>query len=333
LKYFNENANEYHVCGAGSLLGVRLAHTKGFPVGKVHFETLYPLSFIEFLEGLEQTALKEYLLSLTLNDTISEPIHEKIIRCLKYYLFIGGMPEAVSQYKNTEDFSAARTVHHEIIRAYDLDFAKHAPKSLIMRITECFHSITSQLAKENKKFIYAVIRQGARARNYEDAVQWLVDAGLLCKVYNTQTPKLPLNAYENRQIFKAYLLDVGLLNTLADLPAKAILKGNDLFQEFHGSLTENFVTQEMLPQHDRLHYWSSENRAEIDFIFRHNDSIYPLEVKSGYSGHKKSLLAYQNKYKPKLLLRAPPQNLEKQDGFINLPLYLVSQIKKLLTHE
>lgn len=330
LKYFQENANQYHVCGAGSLLGVKLAHTKGFPVGKVNFEKLYPLSFLEFLEALNQIRLKEYLSTLTLDDTISEPIHEKLLRYLKYYLFVGGMPEAVSTYKETENFSEVREVHNAIIRAYDLDFVKHAPEALVMRITECFHSITSQLAKENKKFIYSVIRQGARARNYEDAIQWLVEAGLFHKIYQTNTAKLPLQAYENRQIFKAYLFDVGLLNTMADLPAKAILQGNALFQEFRGSLTENFVAQEMKQQHERQHYWTSGNTAEVDFIFRHEDLIYPLEVKSGASRQKKSLLVYRDKYKPTQLLRTSPQNLIKQDGFINLPLYLVGELTRLL---
>ena len=332
LKYFNENANEYHICCAGSLLGVKLYHTKGFPVGKVNFLHLYPLNFLEYLEALNQTQLKEYILSLTLNDTISEPIHEKILNILKQYLYTGGMPEAVVKYIETQDFNAVREVHHDIIQAYDLDFTKHAPRSLIMKIYECFHSITSQLAKENKKFIYSIIREGARARNYEEAIQWLVEAGLFYKIYNTNTPKLPLNAYENKQFFKIYPLDVGLLNTMASLPEKTIIKRNKLFQEFQGSLTECFVTQELVQQHDRLHYWTSENRAEIDFILQLEDSLYPLEVKSGYSKQKKSLLAYQEKYSPQLIIRTSPQNLKMQDKFVNLPLYLVSQLSSLLNN-
>ncbi len=330
LKYFNENANQYHVCGAGSLLGVKLMHTKGFPVGKVHFEKLYPLNFFEFLEALNQERLKEYLASLTLEDTINQAIHNKILEYLKYYLFIGGLPEAVDTYQKTEDFNEVRKIHHDIIRAYDLDFVKHAPESWVMKITECFHSITKQLAKENKKFIYSVVREGARARGYEDAIQWLLEAGLIYKVYQTNTPKLPLQAYANQHIFKTYLFDVGLLNTMADLPAKAIIQGNVLFQEFRGSLTENFVVQEMKQQYERLHYWASENRAEVDFVFQYEDAVYPLEIKSGLSNKKKSLLVYQDKYKPELSLRVSPQNLDKQDKFINLPLYLVGQLSTLL---
>ena len=336
LKYFNENANEYHICGAGSLLGVKLSHTKGFPVGKVNFEKLYPLDFIEFLEALGQTRLKEYLLSVNLikgensNNLINDSIHEKLIQYLKHYLYIGGMPEAVSCYKETQDFKEVREVHNDIIKAYDLDFIKHAPASNVMKITECFHSITSQLAKENKKFIYSVIREGARARNYEDAIQWLVEAGLFYKVYQVNAPRIPLQAYENQHIFKAYLFDVGLLNTMAKIPIKAILQGNNLFQEFKGSLTENFVAQQLMLQHKRLHYWSSENRSEIDFVFQHKDQIYPLEVKSGISNKKKSLLVYKDKYKPDFALRLSPQNLDIQGDFINLPLYMAGRLASLL---
>lgn len=330
LKYFRENANQYHVCGAGSLLGVKLLHTKGFPVGQVHFEHLYPLNFFEFLEALGQTKLKNYLLSLTVKDKINQRIHETCLEYLKYYLLIGGMPEAVYVYQETKQFDAAREVHRNILRAYDLDFVKHAPSDLVMKITECFHSITSQLAKENKKFIYSVIRQGARARNYEAALQWLVEANLFHKVYKINKPQLPLQAYEDPQCFKVYFCDVGLLNTLANLPIKTIIHGNQLFQEFHGALTENFVAQELAPYHKRLQYWASENRAEIDFILQCEESIYPLEVKSGESNHKKSLMVYRDKYHAPLLLRASPKNLDQQPGFLNIPLYLVGHLTTML---
>jgi len=330
LKYFRENANEYHVCGAGSLLGVKLAHTKGFPVGQVHFEKLYPLNFFEFLDALDQTRLKEYLSTLSLADSINDAIHEKCMEYLRYYFVIGGMPEAIRTYQETKQFDVVREVHHDILRAYDLDFIKHAPADLVMKITDCFHSISSQLSKENKKFIYSVIREGARARSYEDALQWLVEANLFNKVYQISTPKLPLRAYENPQYFKAYFCDVGLLNTLTDLPIKTVIHGDMLFQEFHGALTENFVAQELALTHERLHYWTSGNRAEVDFVFQEEGLIYPLEVKSGVSNHKKSLIAYRDKYQPPLLLRTSPQNLDKQVGFINLPLYLIGEVSRLL---
>lgn len=332
LKYFNENANEYHVCGAGSLLGVKLSYTKGFPVGKVNFAKLYPLNFLEFLDAINQSRLKEYLLSLKLTDSINPAIHDKLLNQLKRYIFVGGMPEAVNIYRETEDFEQARIVHHNILKAYDLDFIKHAPRELVMRITECFHAITNQLAKENKKFIYNVVRPGARARSYEEALTWLGEAGLFYQVYNIETPKLPIRAYENRHIFKAYLLDVGLLATMASIPAKTILHGNALFTEFQGSLTENFVGQELRQFIDRLHYWTNENRGEIDFIWQHEADIYPIEVKSGTSSRKRSLKIYQDKYDPKWSFRTSPLNLEMQSKFANIPLYLIGLLPQLITN-
>lgn len=329
LKYFNEKANEYHVIGAGSLLGVKLANTQGFPVGKVQFQTLYPLNFMEYLNALNEIRLEEYLTSLVLGDTIALPIHEKLLARLREYFFVGGMPEAVVRYRETEDFNAVREVHTDIIQAYDLDFTKHAPDSLIMKITNCFHSIVPQLAKENKKFIYSVVRDGARARDYEDAIEWLVQAGLFHKVYNVTTPKLPLKAYRNKNIFKVYLLDVGLLNTMAELSITAILNSNQLFQEFRGALMENFAVQELVQQNKKLHYWTSTSRAEVDFVLNRDDAIYPMDIKAGYSKQKKSLLAYDKKYKPPMLFRASPNNLIQQEKFVNLPLYLLGRFNQL----
>ena len=330
LKYFNEKANEYAICAAGSLLGVKLAHCQGFPVGKVHFKTLYPLNFVEFLNATGDEQLSEHLSTLTLHDTINPAIHNKLLQRLRYYFLIGGMPEAINKYKLTENLAEVRIIHRDIIKAYNLDFTKHAPASLIMKITDCFHAIPAQLAKENKKFIYSVIREGARARNYEEAVQWLQEAGLIYKLFNTNTPKLPLSAYENRSIFKTYLVDVGLLNTLADLPLQSILDEYRLFQEFRGSLTENYVTQELVQLEQNLYYWTSHGRAEIDFVLRYNESILPIEIKSGQSSHKKSLAYYREKYKPKLAIRLSPKNLIMQDKLINIPLYLTGQLHRLL---
>lgn len=331
LKYFRENANEYHVCGAGSLLGVKLSNSKGFPVGQVHFEHLYPLSFFEFLDALDATQLKNYLSEFTADDNINEAIHIKCIEYLKHYLLIGGMPEAVAVYQQTHDFNQVRDIHQQILQAYELDFVKHAPSHLVMKITECFHSVVSQLAKENKKFIYSVIREGARARNFEEALQWLVDANLFHKVYQISTPKLPIRAYEDTQYFKTYFCDVGLLNTMAKLPINAIVHGDDLFQEFQGSLTENFVAQMLSVTNDRLHYWTSGNRAEIDFILQIDNLIYPLEVKSGKSSRKKSLLSYKSKYNPNTLLRTSTQNFKVQETLVNIPLYLIGQYQRIIS--
>lgn len=332
LKYFNEKANEYHICAAGSLLGVKLARTKGFPVGKVNFAHMFPLNYMEFLEALGQTRLKEFLETIDPTESIPSPLHEKCLDYLKIYMYTGGMPEAVAMYRDTEDFLQTREVHHEILRTYALDFSKHAPPNIIMKISECWRSIISQLAKENKKFIYSVVRQGARARGYEDAIQWLVEAGLFYKIYNVHTPKIPISAYENRDIFKTYLVDVGLLNTMANLPLKVILHNHELFQEFRGSLTENFIAQELSQQHEQLYYWTSENRAEIDFILQYEENIYPLDVKSGHSKHKKSLLTYSKKYHPSKLLRTSPMNLIQNGDVFNCPLYLISQLSRLIDH-
>ena len=330
LKYFRENANQYHVCGAGSLLGVKLKHTQGFPVGQVHFEQLYPLNFFEFLDALDQARLKNYLLELSADEEINEAIHQKCLEYLKYYLLVGGMPEAVDRYQKTQQFEMVRVVHRNILNSYDLDFIKHAPHHLVMKIRDCFHSITSQLGKENKKFIYSVIREGARARNYEEALEWLIEANLFYKVYHLSAPKVPLRAYEELQCFKAYFCDVGLLNTLADLPLKTLIHGNDLFQEFHGALTENFVAQTLWTEQHRLHYWTSDHRAEIDFILQLEDSIYPLEVKSGFSKHKKSLQVYMDKYNPPLSIRCSPMNLKRDGNLLNIPLYLLQNLNKVI---
>ena len=330
LKYFQENANEYTVAGAGSLLGVKLAHLKGFPVGKVHFETLHPLHFSEYLHALGEEALAEYIQTITLTESINPAIHHKLIDYLKKYLVTGGMPEAVDEFRATHDFEATREIQRDILRAYDLDFIKHAPKEDVMRITECFYSLPSQLGKENKKFIYSKIRPDARARSHENALQWLIEAGLFYKVINTSTVKLPLSAYENRQIFKTYLLDVGLLNTMAELSPKIILENDRLFQEFAGALTENFVMQSLRASHHQLHYWTSRSQAEVDLIVQSGNTILPIEIKTGHSNRKKSLQVYREKFKPPLAIRTSPQNLDTHDSFINLPLYLIEQLDRLI---
>ncbi|NGX43385.1 MAG: hypothetical protein K940chlam7_01682 [Chlamydiae bacterium] len=326
LKYFCESANEYHICAAGSLLGVKLMHTKGFPVGKVDFLHLYPLGFFEFLQAVNETELYEYLQEYQDVTPLSEFLHDKLIRLFKVYMFVGGMPEAVANYIDVGNYSNVSEIHQAILNAYSLDFAKHAPKDQLMKISQVWDSIPGQLAKENKKFIYSVIRKGARAREYELAIQWLVEAGLIYKAYNVSTPKLPLEAYVNFEFFKIYLLDVGLLGAISHLSPKAIIDGNALFQEFRGASTENYVAQELVRSRYGLYYWTSAGKAELDFLIQHNDTIYPLEVKSGNSGRKKSLRVYGEQYHPKLLARTSPMNLRKDGDVLNCPLYLLSRL-------
>lgn len=330
LKYFCESANEFHICTAGSLLGVKLVHTKGFPVGKVNFLELYPLSFLEFLEAMGETKLKQYLEKINVVEPLPQILHEKALQYFKEYLFTGGMPEAVEVYVKSRDLREIRSIQKEILKAYALDFAKHAPKREVVNIDLVWNAIPGQLAKENKKFIYSVIRKGSRAKNFEVAVQWLLEAGLIHKVYNITTPKLPLDAYAKFDFFKIYLVDVGLLGAMTDLSPKTIIHGNQLFQEFRGSFVENYVAQTLRANHYGLYYWTSEGKAELDFVLQHEEHLFPLEIKSGASDKKKSLRFYANKYQPKLLVRSSPLNLKKDGDILNCPLYLVGALKQLL---
>ncbi len=330
LKYFCERAPEYHICAAGSLLGVKLSHTKGFPVGKVDFLHLYPLSFLEFLDAINEPQLKDYLISIKKNEPLPEILHNKLMRHFKVYSYIGGMPEVVADYVETQDLNRAREIQKKILNAYQLDFAKHAPSDQVMRINQVWQCIPSQLAKENKKFIYSVIRKGARAKEFEIAIQWLFEAGLIYKTFSISAPKIPLKAYMHFDIFKIYLLDVGLLGAMTNLSATAVIHGDELFQEFRGSIAENGVAQMLAVDNPELYYWSSEGKAELDFIIQRDNDIYPIEVKSGESLKKKSLLVYINKYKPTLSIRCSPMNLKRDGSILNIPFYLLDQLNQVI---
>ncbi|MDX8431647.1 MAG: AAA family ATPase [Candidatus Algichlamydia australiensis] len=323
LKYFCEEAKEYHVAAAGSLLGVKTTQEKGFPVGKVNFLHLYPLTFFEFLSAMGESKKRTYLENIQSFESIT--FHDELTKLLKIYMFVGGMPEAVSEYRKHQNLSTAREVHEEILDAYEKDFAKHAPPNQVMKITTVWKLIHKQLAKENKKFIFSTIRKSARARDYEEAIQWLLDAGLIHKSSLVLTPKFPLSAYSEEHIFKIFSLDVGLLAAQSNLNAKTILDGNRMFTEFKGALTENFIAQELIPsRRHNLYYWKSSGTAEIDFLLECDHEIYPLEVKSGTSPKKKSLLVYADKYAPERLCRATLMNLKIDGKIANFPLYLVS---------
>jgi uncharacterized protein len=325
LKYFCEKKNEYHLATAGSLLGVKL--TKGFPVGKVNFLDLAPMNFFEFLLAIGEKELVSMLEEMRQPKAISEIFHNKLVSFLKYYFIIGGMPEAVAAYLKTQNFEQVREVQKEILDAYVLDFAKHAPKEEVMKIMAVWNSIPNQLAKENKKFIFSAIRKSARAREFETSIQWLKEAGLIIKSNRISTPKLPLNAYSNKQAFKVFLLDVGLLGTMSKLDPRIVLEENQLFQEFKGSLTENFVAVELQDKHfDELYYWTSEGIAEVDFVISTEQHVFPLEVKAGFSKKKKSLLVYDEKFSkeenaPLVLSRASLRNFAFDGKIINYPLY------------
>ncbi len=320
LKYFCEKAPEYHIVAAGSLLGVKIGQSAPFPVGKVNFLDLYPMTFAEFLDAAQKPQLRELLENSTF-EPIAAPFHTELVDLLKMYYFIGGMPEAISQYVQNQDLRMVRQIQEEILEAYHIDFSKYTTKTEAIRIAATWGSIPSQLARENKKFTYAEVSKNARAREYSESIQWLVDAGLVIKVYNTHTPKLPLATYRE-DIFKLYLLDVGLLGAMIKVSQRTIVKGNTLFSEFNGAFVENYAAQELVAHGQKdLYYWTSKNQAEVDFVVAIHDQVQPLEVKSGVSKQKKSLRVYGDKYKPQILSRSTLMNF-KEDGLIrNYPLY------------
>ena len=331
LKYFFEKANEYHVAAAGSLLGIKLNRPRSFPVGKVNFLDLFPLSFSEFLEAMGKTKLRQYISNIDSLEPLSGPIHEQLIGLLKHYTYTGGMPEVVGHYSETKDLRTVREIQKEVLDAYLLDFSKHAEPHEVMKITTVWKQIHSQLAKENKKFIFSAIRKSARGRDYETAIQWLLDAGLIYKALNISTPKVPLDTYTQENIFKIYLLDVGLLGALTDLPVSILVEDDRLFTEFRGAFIENLVATILAPNNDKkLYYWSSQNRAEVDFIVPHELNLYPLEVKAGISRKKKSLLVYGAKFSPPQLCRTTLMNLRKDGKIINIPLYLLHRFTDLV---
>ncbi len=327
LKYFNENANEYHLAAAGSLLGIRMRESGSFPVGKVNFLDLFPFSFEEYLDGIGKSNLRTVLNNVNNMESINEIFHNELTEYLKLFFFIGGMPEAILQYRKDKDFGAVREIQKEILIAYSMDFSKHPTKSEAINILNVWNSIPTQLAKENKKFQYSSISKQAKGERYRDSIDWLVTAGLIYRSFNLKTPKLPISAYCESNNFKLFLLDVGLLGAMLNLTGKTIVERNKLFLEYNGAFTENYVAQELMANNWReLYYWRSENSAEVDFILSDGNSIVPLEVKSGLSKKKKSLIVYKNRYNPQKIARTTLMNFKKDGEIYNYPLYAVSSI-------
>lgn len=330
LKYFYEKANEYHIIAAGSLLGITLANTKGFPVGKVNFMTMYPLTFNEFMHATEEHELCNYIESLSTFNTIDIPLHNKLLYLLKKYFFIGGMPEVVHEYSQNKEITHVRTVQNEILDAYLLDFSKHAPTTDILKITQIWNSIPKQLSKENKKFLFSAVKSSARAREYENALTWLSNANLIHKVNNVAKPSIPLKSVMNEEIFKIYCHDIGLLGALSNTPEDIILKDNLIFDRYKGAFTENFVLQELIShKKEDLYYWTSQGNAELDFIFQEKDQIYPIEVKSGKAKKAKSLWTYKERYSPKKLFCISSDNVKIRENIYYYPLYLISRLPNL----
>lgn len=323
LKYFCENAPEYHIIAAGSLLGVALHEGTSFPVGKVDFCDVYPMDFWEFLNACGESQLAALLNSKDYGLITS--FRNKYIDYLKYYYYIGGMPEAVSTYIETEDLKKVRGVQKKLLGAYENDFSKHAPTEIVTRIKMLWNSIPTQLAKENKKFIYGLIREGARAREYEVAITWLIDCGMVYKVNRVKKPDFPLRAYQDFQAFKLFVLDIGLLGAMSGLTARMILQGNKMFKEFKGALTEQYVFQQLRVDNEMdVFYWSSDTAtAEIDFLIQKEDAIIPIEVKAEENLQAKSLRSFFNKYQPELAIRTSMSNYREQDWMVNVPLYCI----------
>jgi predicted AAA+ superfamily ATPase len=324
LKYFCEQAPGYHIVAAGSLLGVSVGKTSSFPVGKVNFLSLYPLDFFEFMMAMDEESLLALLRENTKLAPITELLHEKLSDLFKRYLFLGGMPEVVRTYIETRDYSAARIVQKEILKAYERDFSKYTTPFQAVRVAEIWRSIPTHLARENKKFKYSDVKKNGRSTQFESAVEWLRSAGLIYTAANVTTAKLPLTGYADHVRFKAYLLDCGLLGAIIDVSAGTIVLGNNAFSEYNGAFIENVVATELARKNDgTLYYWISDGVAEVDFLVAHDHTIMPLEVKSGLSRNVKSLRVFAEKFHPPRIYRVSPRNFECRDDFVNFPLYAI----------
>ena len=329
MKYFCENAPEYHIVCAGSLLGIALQQQLSFPVGKVDFLTLYPMSFSEFLRACGSETLADYVDNFKKGDTVPEPIGDKLTTFLRQYYITGGMPEVVSTWQKTNNIEEVERVQQNIINSYELDFAKHAPPKDFPKLTAIWRSIPEQLAKENTKFIFSHVKKGWRSKDLEDALEWLIAAGLVYKVCKIEKPFIPLSSYADDTSFKLYMADIGILRKLSKLPYEVILDATPNYKEFKGSLTENYVLCELIKSVDEtLYYWSSGNTAEVDFILQSASEIVPVEVKSERNVKARSLAEYRKKYAPKYSVKTSMKNETNGEEVLNIPLYLISALER-----
>ena len=328
LKYFYENAPEYTIIAAGSLLGVALHSGTGFPVGKVAFLDMFPMSFTEFLDASRHGDLSDLL--ATRDWGLITTFRDKYIDLLRNYYFIGGMPEAVKAFTQRHDYTEVREIQKRLLIAYEQDLSKHVPAETVPRIRMLWNSIPAQLAKENKKFFYGMLREGARSKEYELAMQWLFDCGLIYRVERVGKPDLPLSSYTG-SAFKLFMLDVGLLAAKSELDVKTLLEGNRIFEEFKGALTEQYVQQQLRAESGiNPYYWSAERgNAEIDFLFQNGTDVVPVEVKAEENLRAKSLKVFSETYRPRTSIRTSMSNYRKEDWLTNLPLYAISQITNI----
>ena len=327
LKYFDENSENYHVVAAGSLLGIHLADSTSFPVGKVQFANLYPMSFLEFLEAVGD---KRYVSTIQTHDIafkLEEPFHQHLINRLREYYYIGGMPEAVSHYVANADVMRVRDIQQAILRGYELDFAKHSGRLDPAKLLLIWNSLPHHLSRENKKFVFSALRPGARARNYEESLRWLEAAGLVLKCSCVRDPATPLQTHMVPNIFKSYCMDTGLLGAMCGISSSMLVQGSELFSSYSGAFVENYVAQQMMSlSNQALAYWHKEGgNAEVDFLLEQG-GVIPVEVKAGINPHSQSLRSYRNRYTPKNSYRLSLLNFCVEKGLINLPLYAVSRL-------
>jgi len=331
LKYFSEQASEYHIASAGSLIGIALSRPRSFPVGKVNFLNMYPLTFLEYLNAVGKTGLR-YLVETKEDFTpFPQPFHDELIEWLKKYFFVGGLPEPVKHFAETGNLTEVRENQKEIIDSYLLDFAKHAITSDIPKLGMIWDSIPAYLSRENKKFVFSAIRKSARAREYESALQWLGNAGLIYKSCQVTTAKYPLKGYMNRSSFKVFLLDIGILGAMANVSPRVLIGNSDLFSEYKGAFVENYVAQQLRSEKQiDLYYWTSKGKkAELDFLCELGSQIYPLEAKAGINPKSKSLNSFDRQFNPTILSRTTLLNLRLDGKICNYPLYAITLFPEL----
>lgn len=322
LKYFYENAPQYHVVAAGSLLGIELHRHQSFPVGKVQLTTLYPMSFQEFLMAMNESRLADFIRRKEWeNINLFAP---RLRDLLRQYYFVGGMPEAVLAFSETGDWQEVRQIQAEILQGYDRDFSKHAPNDIVPRIRMLWDSIPSQLSKENRKFIYGLIKEGARAREYENALQWLIDGGLIYKVSNVTAPRIPLKSYEDKSAFRLFIVDVGLLGAMSGLDSATIVNGNRVFTEFKGALTEQYVLQQLILRHHPYYFAKANSRQEIDFLIEEGGEVIPIEVKAEENLKAKSLRQFVEDNRSAMAYRLSMSAFRKEEWLTNIPLFCAS---------
>ncbi len=321
LKYFCEDAPQYAIVAAGSLLGIALHKDTSFPVGKVMFMDMYPFSFGEFLQANGKDMLLQTMQQGQWE--LLQPFHTELLALLRTYLFVGGMPEAVQRWVDTHDYAEVRTVQHNILRSYQADFSKHTPQEQVPRLDLVWNSLPAQLSKENKKFIYGVIREGARAKDFELAIMWLYNSGLVLKSHRVSVPRMPLRAYQDMQVFKLFMVDVGLLSAFSGLDVRTLIERNAIFSEFKGALTEQFVMQELVAlSPDYIGYWTNErSTSEVDFVVQTRGDIVPIEVKSGENLRSRSFTLFCQKYTPHMAIKTSTLPYHADTVIQNVPLY------------